>query len=109
MKAKRIFAILGLIVIVLWIIGLVLTSILDFPNKASINRVFIIGIFTIPIMFWILFWMIGVITGKKNVASFRSEEMEETMKLADEIKYGNLNETSIDITDDENDSTEENE
>lgn len=90
MKAKRIFAIIALVIIFLWIIATFLSSILNFPGKESINKFFLIGMIILPIILWVILWMIGVITGKKNVASFRSEEMEKAMKLADEIKYGNL-------------------
>ena len=31
-------------------------------------------------------WIYGAVTGKKNVASYRTEEMEETLRQAEEIR-----------------------
>ena len=31
-------------------------------------------------------WIYGAVTGRKNVASFRTKEMEETLRQAEEIR-----------------------
>ncbi len=83
---KRVFAWIGLVVIALWITATVLIAILPIPNKTAIFTFFMIGCVVFPILMWIVLWGYSAITGKKNVASFRSAEMEETMRKADEIR-----------------------
>ena len=83
---KRIFAIIALIIIGLWIAATVVTAVFPIPMKSILFPIFAIGCVVLPIMAWVILWMISVFSGKKNIASFRSEEMEKTMKEADEIK-----------------------
>lgn len=83
---KRIWAIIGLSLIALWLIATVVTAFAPIPGKESIFPVMIAGCVIFPIMLWIILWLVSVITKKKNIASFRSEEMEKTMRQADEIR-----------------------
>ena len=83
---KRIGAIIGLSLIALWLIATVVTAFAPIPGKESIFPVMIAGCVIFPIMLWIILWLVSVITKKKNIASFRSEEMEETMRQADVIR-----------------------
>jgi hypothetical protein len=83
---KRIFAIIALIIITLWIGTTVVLAVFPVPMKSVLFPVFAIGCVILPIMAWIILWAISVVSGKKNIASFRSEEMEKTMKEADVIK-----------------------
>ena len=83
---KRIGAIIGLSLIALWLIATVVTAFAPIPGKESIFPVMIAGCVIFPITLWIILWLVSVITKKKNIASFRSEEMEETMRQADVIR-----------------------
>lgn len=83
---KRILALITVILIVCFILATLVIAFLDFPNKDTVFFSCIIGIIVLPIMAWIIMWMYSVITNRKNIASFRSEEMEETMQKAEEIK-----------------------
>ena len=85
-KIKQIAALIPVIFMVLFIIATFIVSILDFPNKAPIFTALMSGVIFIPIFLWIFIWMIGILTKKKNIASFRSEEMEKTMEQAELIK-----------------------
>ena len=84
--AKRILAWVGIVIIALWLTATLLIAVLPIPNKAAIFPFFIIGCIVFPVFLWIAMWAYGAITGKKNVASFRTAEMEETMRKAEEIK-----------------------
>ena len=83
---KRILAWVGIVIIALWLTATLLIAALPIPNKAAIFPFFIIGCIVFPVFLWIAMWAYGAITGKKNVASFRTPEMEETMRQAEEIK-----------------------
>lgn len=85
-KLKRIFALATVILIVLFIIATFVVALLDFPNKMVVFTGLAAGMVFLPIMGWLVLWMIGLLTKKKNIASFRSEEMEETMKQAEQIR-----------------------
>lgn len=87
MKAKRIFAILGLVIIFSWIVFTVILAVTPFPGKEILFPIFAVGCIFLPILLWIILWMVSFLSGKKNIASFRSKEMEETMKKADKIRY----------------------
>lgn len=86
---KRILAIIGLILIALWIIATFVVALLSFPAKSVVFPILIFGCILLPIMLWIILWAVGSLTGKKNVASFRSVEMDEVLQKAEEIKYQN--------------------
>ncbi len=84
---KRIAALLTVILIVGFIIATLVIAFLDFPNKQTVFLSCMAGVIILPIIAWIFLWIIGVLTNRKNIASFRSEEMEETMRQADEIRF----------------------
>ncbi len=84
--AKRILAWIGIVIIALWFTATILIAVLPIPGKAAIFPFFMIGCIVFPVFLWIALWAYGAITGKKNVASFRSAEMEETMEKAELIK-----------------------
>ena len=84
---KRIVALITVILIVCFIIATFIIACIDFPGKETVFYGCIIGVIFLPIFSWIFLWMYSVLSNKKNIASFRSEEMEETMRQADEIRY----------------------
>ena len=86
--AKRTLAWIGIAVIALWFIATMLIAVLPVANKDRWFPLFVIGCIIIPVFLWIVLWLVGLLTGKRTVASFRSEETQETMRKADEIRYG---------------------
>lgn len=85
-KAKRILALVTVILIVGFILATFILAFLDFPGKTTIFFTCMLSIIILPIIAWVLMWMIGAATGRKNVASYRTKEMEETLQEADEIR-----------------------
>ena len=83
---KRIMAWIGLGLIGAWILATAVLAVLPVSGKENVFRFFMFGCIILPIFLWIFLWVYGALTGKKNVASFRSAEMEETMRKADEIR-----------------------
>lgn len=86
-KFKRVLALITVILIVCFIIATFVVACLDFPNKETVFFSCMMAVIVLPIIAWLLMWMYSVITNRKNIASYRSEEMEETMKQADEIRF----------------------
>lgn len=86
-KAKQILALLTVILIVGFILATFVMAFLDFPNKENIFFTCVLCVIILPIIAWVLMWIISAMTGRKNVASYRTKEMEETMKQADEIRF----------------------
>lgn len=87
MKAKRIFALLGIIFILLWIIATLILSFAPIPARETLFPIFVAGCVIFPIMLWIILWMISFISGKKNIASYTTKEMDEIREKAEKIKY----------------------
>lgn len=83
---KRILALITVILIVCFVIATFIIACIDFPGKETVFFGCILGVIFLPIFAWLFLWMYSVLTNKKNIASFRSEEMEETMRKADEIR-----------------------
>ena len=96
---KRILAVIGLIVILGWIIATLALAILPIPMKTVLFPIFAAGCVLLPILLWLLLWMISVVTGKKNVATFEvnNDKDEETLSKAmkDDVDSA-VNETSVD-------------
>ncbi len=83
---KRVFALIAVALIVLLIVAAAVVAVLDFPNKTPVFASLFAAMVFLPIVAWIFLWLYGIITGKKTMASFRSEEMEKTMADAERIK-----------------------
>lgn len=83
---KRIAALATVILIVLLIIAALVVAFLDIPDKLPIFTGIAAGMVFLPIFAWLFLMFAGMLTGKKNIASFRSEEMEKTMAQAAQIK-----------------------
>ena len=85
-KAKRIAAAIGFGVIASGILATGETATRTVPATRRIFPFFMFGCIIFPIFLWIGMWIYGAVTGKKNVASYRTEEMEETLRQAEEIR-----------------------
>ena len=83
---RQIAAWIGIGVIALWFLATACLAVFPIPGKARLFPFFMIGCIVFPVFIWIGMWIYGAVTGKKNVASFRTEEMEETMRQAEAIK-----------------------
>ena len=85
---KRIFAIIGLIVIIGWIVATLALGILPIPMNTVLFPIFAAGCVILPILLWLLLWMISVVTGKKNIATFEvKKDDEETLsKASDDVE-----------------------
>ena len=81
---KRILAVIGLIVILGWIIATLALAVFPIPMKTVLFPIFAAGCVLLPILLWLFLWMISVVTGKKNVATFEvnKESGEETLSKA---------------------------
>lgn len=86
-KTKRILAWIGIALVVIWFSATMLLAVLPIPNKDKLFPFFIFGCIVIPILIWVIIWIVGLLTGKRTVASFRSEETQKMMDEADEIRY----------------------
>ena len=85
---KRILAIIGLIVIIGWIVATLALGILPIPMNTVLFPIFAAGCVILPILLWLLLWMISVVTGKKNIATFEvKKDDEETLsKASDDVE-----------------------
>ena len=86
-KTKRVLAWIGIALVVIWFSATMLLAVLPVPNKDKLFPFFIFGCIVIPILIWVIIWIVGLLTGKRTVASFRSEETQKMMDEADEIRY----------------------
>lgn len=86
-KTRRVLAWIGIVLVAVWFIATMCLAILPIPNKEKMFPFFIFGCIIIPILIWIIIWIAGLLTGKRTVASFRSEETQKMMDEADAIKY----------------------
>ena len=82
MNLKRILALAGVVIITLWVLATFVLAVVH----AEIFKYFMIGCIALPIILWLAIWFVGLLTGKKTIASFRTEEMDKTMAEAERIK-----------------------
>lgn len=82
MDFKRILALAGVVIITLWVLATFVLAVVH----AAIFKYFMFGCIALPIVLWLAIWFVGLLTGKKTIASFRTEEMDRTMAEADRIK-----------------------
>ena len=85
-KTKKILAIICLVAIAALLIFSAIVAVFDFPNKLQIFSACVITLIFLPILSWIYIWLYGVLTKRKTIASFRTEEMDKTIELAEQIK-----------------------
>ena len=82
MNLKRIVALAGVVIITAWVVATFVLAVVH----AEIFKYFMFGCIALPIILWLAIWFVGLLTGKKTIASFRTEEMDRTMEEADKIK-----------------------
>ena len=69
MKAKRIIALMGVILLVMMYVLTLLSAIFFNEETKTLFRISLYCTVAVPILLWILLWMIGRITGKRNITS----------------------------------------
>ena len=70
MTAKRIAAILGIILLVALYVITLLVAIFDRSSSGQWFMICLIATVTVPLLIWIYTWMYGVLTNKHTIASF---------------------------------------
>ena len=70
MTAKRIAAILGIILLFALYIITLLVAIFDRSSSGQWFMICLIATVTVPLLIWIYTWMYGVLTNKHTIASF---------------------------------------
>lgn len=92
---KRILAFIGLIIIIGWVIATLALAILPIPMKSVLFPIFAAGCVLLPILLWLLLWMISVVTGKKNIASMEvNKENEEALSKSKKDDIETLSDAS---------------
>ncbi len=89
-KLKRIAAMLGIILLVGLSVASLIIAFLDFEGKSQVLFSCLAAAVLLPIFIWIMIWMFGIMSKRKTIASFRSEEMDKTMEMADRIRDSQL-------------------
>ncbi|MCR5719286.1 MAG: hypothetical protein K6F84_01855 [Lachnospiraceae bacterium] len=69
-KAKRIAALLGVILLVSLYIVTFIVSVVDKSSGGKLFSICLVATLVIPIMSWITIWMVGKLSGKGSIADF---------------------------------------
>ena len=77
---KRILATIGIILILVCILATLAVAILPVPGKSVIMPIMIAGCVFVPIIIWLVLWMISFVTGKQNIASMNPEGNNEVFE-----------------------------
>ena len=64
---KRIAAIVGIVLLVLMYLVMLISAIFGGPVN-EIFRACVIATFAVPILIWVLIWLVGRVTGNKSMA-----------------------------------------
>ena len=74
MTAKRIAAIIGIILLLGLYVTTLFVAIFDRSSSGQWFMLCLIGTVTIPLLIWIYTWMYGVLAQKHTIASFELED-----------------------------------
>ncbi|MCR5460576.1 MAG: hypothetical protein K6F51_11835 [Acetatifactor sp.] len=74
MTAKRIAAIIGIILLLALYVTTLIVAIFDRSSSGQWFMLCLIGTVTIPLLIWIYTWMYGVLTQKHTIASLDLKE-----------------------------------
>ena len=75
--AKRIAAILGIILLLGLYVVTLIVAIVDRSASGEWFMICLIATVTVPLLIWIYTWMYGMLTNKHTIASFELEKMEQ--------------------------------
>ncbi|MBO4346658.1 MAG: hypothetical protein J5840_03370 [Lachnospiraceae bacterium] len=104
---KRIFAIIGIILILGWIILTAVCAFVPFPGKEAVFPILVAGCIFLPLLLWLILWMLSFLTGKKNIASFETKTNDELFNEALKAQ-GAKTDAPADETDDSKSESESN-
>ena len=75
--AKRIAAILGIILLLGLYVVTLIVAIVDRSTSGEWFMICLIATVTVPLLIWIYTWMYGMLTNKHTIASFELEKKEQ--------------------------------
>ena len=80
MTSKQIFAIIGIIVLVLLYVVTLLAAIFDSSATQALFATCLLATVAIPLLIWIYTWMFGKLTNRSTFADFHPKEKENDNK-----------------------------
>ena len=80
MTSKQIFAIIGIIVLVLLYVVTLLAAIFDSSATHALFATCLLATVAIPLLIWIYTWMFGKLTNRSTFADFHPKEKENDNK-----------------------------
>ena len=80
MTSKQIFAIIGIILLVLLYVVTLFAAIFDSSASHALFATCLLATVAIPLLIWIYTWMFGKLTNRSTFADFHPEEMENENK-----------------------------
>ena len=80
MTSKQIFAIIGIVVLVLLYLITLLAAIFDSSATHALFASCLLATVAIPLLIWIYTWMFGKLTNRSTFADFHPENKEDSSK-----------------------------
>lgn len=80
MTSKQIFAIIGIILLVLLYVVTLFAAIFDSSASHALFATCLLATVAIPLLIWIYTWMFGKLTNRSNFADLHPEEKENENK-----------------------------
>ena len=80
MPSKQIFAIIGIILLVLLYVVTLFAAIFDSSASHALFATCLLATVAIPLLIWIYTWMFGKLTNRYTFAEFHPEEKENENK-----------------------------
>ena len=77
MTSKQIFAIAGIVVLVLLYVVTLLAAIFDSSASHALFATCLLATVAIPLLLWIYTWMFGKLTNRSTFADFHPEEKKD--------------------------------
>lgn len=79
MKAKRIAALIGVILLVLMYLTTLISAIISKGSTTkTLFSISLVLTVTVPIVLWLFIWMVGRMTGKRTIASPPEVKLPDT-------------------------------
>ena len=80
MTSKQIFAIIGIVVLVLLYLITLLAAIFDSSATHALFVSCLLATVAVPLLIWIYTWMFGKLTNRSTFADFHPENKEDSSK-----------------------------
>lgn len=75
-NAKRIAAMVGVVLLVLLYVVTFLVAIFDRESSGQLFKACLIATIGIPILLWVYIWLFGQLTGKRTIATIEAEQKD---------------------------------